>query len=64
MRWRWWCGWPAAGRNDAGEGVGDRPRAGRALATTPQGAVFAVVKTVVDRGGATAVRSLTGTWPG
>ncbi|MGW1719933.1 DUF4235 domain-containing protein [Streptomyces sp. NPDC002156] len=29
-----------------------------------QGAIFAGVKAAVDRGGATAVRSLTGTWPG
>lgn len=29
-----------------------------------QGAIFAGVKAAVDRGGATAVRRLTGTWPG
>ncbi|NGN65009.1 DUF4235 domain-containing protein [Streptomyces sp. A7024] len=29
-----------------------------------QGAIFAVVKAAVDRTGATATRSLTGTWPG
>ncbi|MDX3457978.1 DUF4235 domain-containing protein [Streptomyces sp. ME02-8801-2C] len=29
-----------------------------------QGAIFAVVKAAVDRGGATAVRRVTGTWPG
>lgn len=29
-----------------------------------QGAVFAVVKAVLDRGTATATRGLTGTWPG
>jgi predicted metal-dependent enzyme (double-stranded beta helix superfamily) len=34
------------------------------LAATLQGAIFAAVKSVVDRGGATATRSLTGTWPG
>jgi hypothetical protein len=28
-----------------------------------QGAIFAVVKAAVDRGGATAVRRLTGKWP-
>ncbi|MFE2426513.1 hypothetical protein ACFXJ5_07135 [Streptomyces sp. NPDC059373] len=28
------------------------------------GAVFATVKATVDRGGAAATRSLTGTWPG
>ncbi|MEU4586889.1 DUF4235 domain-containing protein [Kitasatospora aureofaciens] len=34
------------------------------LAATLQGAIFAVVKAAVDRAGATAVRRLTGTWPG
>ncbi|MCT4353420.1 DUF4235 domain-containing protein [Streptomyces sp. Je 1-79] len=34
------------------------------LAATLQGAIFAVVKAAVDRSGATAVRRLTGTWPG
>ncbi|MFD9482906.1 DUF4235 domain-containing protein [Streptomyces sp. NPDC059991] len=34
------------------------------LAAALQGAIFAVVKAVVDRGGATATRRLTGTWPG
>ncbi len=29
-----------------------------------QGAIFAGVKAAVDRGGATATRRLTGTWPG
>jgi hypothetical protein len=29
-----------------------------------QGAIFAVVKAAVDRGGATGYRRLTGTWPG
>lgn len=29
-----------------------------------QGAIFAVVKAAVDRGGATGVRKLTGEWPG
>ncbi len=28
-----------------------------------QGAIFAAVKAAVDRGGATGVRHLTGTWP-
>jgi hypothetical protein len=28
-----------------------------------QGAIFAVVKAAVDRGGAAGVRKLTGTWP-
>jgi hypothetical protein len=34
------------------------------LAATLQGAIFAAVKATVDRGGATATRRLTGTWPG
>jgi hypothetical protein len=29
-----------------------------------QGAIFAVVKAAVDRGGATGVKKLTGEWPG
>lgn len=29
-----------------------------------QGAVFALVRAAVNRGGATAVRRVTGTWPG
>lgn len=29
-----------------------------------QGAIFTVVKTVVDRGGARGFQKLTGTWPG
>jgi hypothetical protein len=28
-----------------------------------QGAIFAVVKALVDRGGATGVRKMTGQWP-
>ncbi|WJV44563.1 DUF4235 domain-containing protein [Streptomyces flavofungini] len=34
------------------------------LAATLQGAIFAVVKAAVDRGGAVATHRLTGTWPG
>jgi len=33
------------------------------VAAALQGAIFAVVKALVDRGGATGVRKLTGTWP-
>jgi predicted metal-dependent enzyme (double-stranded beta helix superfamily) len=33
------------------------------LAAALQGAIFAVVKAAVDRGGATGVRRLTGRWP-
>ena len=34
------------------------------VAAALQGAIFAVVKAVLDRGTATAARELTGTWPG
>ncbi|MEU6534545.1 DUF4235 domain-containing protein [Streptomyces sp. NPDC047000] len=34
------------------------------VAAAIQGAIFATVKALVDRGGATATRRLTGTWPG
>ncbi|MFB7339167.1 DUF4235 domain-containing protein [Streptomyces hydrogenans] len=34
------------------------------LAAALQGAVFAVVKAAADRSGASAVRRLTGSWPG
>lgn len=34
------------------------------VAAAIQGAVFAVVRAAADRGGATAFRRLTGTWPG
>ncbi|MEU8678314.1 DUF4235 domain-containing protein [Streptomyces sp. NPDC048560] len=34
------------------------------LAAAIQGAIFAAVKAAADRGGATVVRRLTGSWPG
>lgn len=34
------------------------------FAAALQGAIFAVVKAAVDRGGATGVRKVTGSWPG
>ena len=34
------------------------------LAAAVQGAIFAAVKAAVERSGATAIRRLTGTWPG
>ncbi|MFI8825705.1 DUF4235 domain-containing protein [Streptomyces sp. NPDC053431] len=34
------------------------------LAAAVQGAIFAVVKAMVQRGGAVTTRRLTGTWPG
>jgi hypothetical protein len=36
---------------------------GEVPAAALQGAIFAVVKAAVDRGGAAGVRRLTGTWP-
>jgi hypothetical protein len=33
------------------------------IAAALQGAIFAVVKAAIDRGGAAGVRRLTGTWP-
>ncbi|MFI5982457.1 DUF4235 domain-containing protein [Streptomyces sp. NPDC051555] len=54
------------------EGTGDAPDATDEertwreilLAAAIQGAIFAVVKAIVDRSGAVAARRLTGTWPG
>jgi hypothetical protein len=34
------------------------------LAATVQGAIFGLVKAVIDRGGATGFNKLTGEWPG
>ena len=34
------------------------------LAAALQGAIFAVVRAVINRGGAEAFRKVTGTWPG
>lgn len=34
------------------------------LAAALQGAIYAVVKAAIDRGGATTWQKLTGTWPG
>jgi Protein of unknown function (DUF4235) len=44
----------------------DRERGWRevVLAAAVQGATFGAVKALVDRGGATGWRRLTGTWPG
>jgi hypothetical protein len=58
-------------RVSAGEGA-DAPRALESeyamkevlLAAAVQGAVFAVVKAAVDRGGARAFQRATGEWPG
>ena len=54
----------AAGEEDAPD-AGDEGRGwGEIVAAAAlQGAIFAVVKALVDRGGATGVKKLTGDWP-
>ena len=57
--------WKVIGRgDDAPKPTDERPGWGEILlAATLQGAIFAVVKAVVDRGAAEATRSLIGVWP-
>jgi hypothetical protein len=43
---------------------GDLPLVEVLVAATVQGAIFALVKTIVDRGGARAFQKATGLWPG
>ncbi|WP_436775294.1 DUF4235 domain-containing protein [Yinghuangia sp. YIM S09857] len=58
--------WKALGHEDDAPDATDEDRRWREVifAAALQGAIFAVVKAATDRGGATAVRRLTGTWPG
>ena len=58
--------WKRVGDQDDAPQPTDAERGWREIlvATAIQGAVFAVVKAAADRGGATAFRRLTGTWPG
>ncbi|MFI0739376.1 DUF4235 domain-containing protein [Streptomyces sp. NPDC021100] len=58
--------WKLLGHDDDAPDATDEDRTWREilLAAALQGAVFAVVKAAVDRGGATATRRLTGKWPG
>lgn len=58
--------WKFTGHEEDAPDAKDEDRALREiiLAATLQGAIFAAVKAAVDRGGATTVRKLTGTWPG
>ncbi|MGW1980694.1 DUF4235 domain-containing protein [Streptomyces sp. NPDC001889] len=58
--------WKRLGHEDEAPGATDRDRAwGEVLlAAAIQGAVFSTVRAAVDRGGATAVHRLSGTWPG
>jgi predicted metal-dependent enzyme (double-stranded beta helix superfamily) len=54
----------AAGDDDAPNATDEERGWGEILAAAAlQGAIFAVVKAAVDRGGATGVRRLTGRWP-
>jgi hypothetical protein len=54
----------AAGDDDAPNATDEDRGWGEVLAAAAlQGAIFAVVKAAVDRGGAAGVRKMTGTWP-
>jgi len=57
--------WKLASGDDDAPNATDEDRGwGEILAAAAlQGAIFAVVKAVVDRGGAAGVRKLTGQWP-
>jgi hypothetical protein len=53
-----------AGEDEAPEATSQEYGWGEVLAAAAlQGAIFAVVKAAVDRGGAAGIRRLTGTWP-
>jgi len=53
-----------AGEEDAPEATSQDYGWGEVLlAAAVQGAIFAVVKAAIDRGGAAGVRKLTGDWP-
>ncbi|GHH35817.1 DUF4235 domain-containing protein [Streptomyces candidus] len=54
----------ATGQDDAPDGL-DQERKWREIlpAVAVEGAIFAVVRTAVERGGATVVRRMTGYWP-
>jgi len=54
----------ASGDDDAPDATDENRGWGEIIiAAALQGAIFAVVKALVDRGGATGVRKITGTWP-
>lgn len=54
----------ASGDDDAPEATDEDRGWGEVLAAAAlQGAIFALVKAAVDRGGAAGVRKLTGQWP-
>ncbi|MGW0551473.1 DUF4235 domain-containing protein [Streptomyces altiplanensis] len=58
--------WKVVGHDEDAPDATDEERGWRevVISATLQGAIFAAVKAMVDRGGATVVRRLTGTWPG
>ncbi|WP_020120517.1 DUF4235 domain-containing protein [Streptomyces canus] len=58
--------WKKLGHDEDAPDATDEQRTWREVLTAAvlQGAIFAGVKAAVDRGGATATRRLTGTWPG
>lgn len=54
----------ASGEDDAPNATDEDRGWGEILAAAAlQGAIFAVVRALVDRGGATGVRKITGEWP-
>jgi hypothetical protein len=58
--------WKKLGHDEDAPDATDEQRTWREVLTAAVvlGAIFAGVKAAVDRGGATATRQLTGTWPG
>jgi hypothetical protein len=53
-----------AGEGDAPDATDEERGWGEILAAAAlQGAIFAIVKAALDRGGATGVRKVVGTWP-
>jgi len=58
--------WKKLGHDEDVPDATDEHRTWREVLTAAalQGAIFASVKATVERGGATAIRQLTGTWPG
>jgi hypothetical protein len=58
--------WKMLGHDDDAPDATDEERGWAEVVTAAvlQGAIFAGTKAVVDRAGAAATRSLTGTWPG
>ncbi|GAA4919417.1 uncharacterized protein DUF4235 [Stackebrandtia albiflava] len=58
--------WGAMSHGDDTPDALDEDRTWREIlaAAAIQGAVFATIKALVDRSGATAIRRITGSWPG